>query len=237
MADGLRQWFPFYAGDFLNSRRVRKMTPEQIGILMLLLCEQWDGGPLPSDEGDLADMGRASWAKVQVVLQAHFVQTDQGWVNERLVEIWVEQSAKLRNKSRAGKAGAEARWGKKMQLISPAKDPVGTEEDGNRITPAISSGDAEVMQPQCDTNGNESRGKDSIGEESKAKAPKKPKPIKDVIQVKWSLLGSPKRGYKHIAREYFEDVAFVFHFPKKGTPYPGDIIVSTPEEFEAYHAL
>jgi uncharacterized protein YdaU (DUF1376 family) len=238
MADDLRAWFPFFAGDFLNSRRVRKMTAEQVGILILLLCEQWNGGPLPSDEDDLKDMGRASWPKVQTVLQAHFIQTDKGWVNERLVEIWVEQHSKRRNKQLAGKKGAEARWGKPVMMIGPAKAPVDTEEDGNRISPAISSGDADPMPPQCDTNGNESRGEENRREESKGdRTPKKPKPIKDVIQVKWSLLGSPKRGYKHITREYFEDVAYVFHHPKKGTPYPGDIIVSTPEEFEAYHAL
>ena len=238
MADDLRLWFPLYAHDMLNSRKVRKMQAEEFGIFMFLLIEQWAGGPLPEDQGDLCDMAKSDWPAVHKILQAQFVMTDKGWVNERLVEIWEEQDARRQRKSRAGKAGAEARWGKKLKLLSSGEATVGTEEDGNRIPPAT----ADAMPSQSDTNGNESIGKESIEKESITDTPtEKPKRKRgesksDVIRVRnglrWGEIQHPaKRGYKEITREYFEDVMYV---TKSEGEFPVDLVIENQEELDVW---
>jgi len=242
MADDLRLWFPLYAHDMLNSRKVRKMQAEEFGIFMFLLIEQWAGGPLPDDQGDLCDMAKSDWPAVRKILQAQFVKTDKGWVNERLVEIWQEQDARRQRKSRAGKAGAEARWGKKLKIVADEAPVVEvvlpTEEDGNRIPPAT----ADAMPSQSDTNGNESIGKESIEKESITDTPTNERPKKqgeakpDVIRIRnglrWGKTQHPaKRGYKEITREYFEDVMYV---TKDEVPFPENLVIETQEELDVW---
>ena len=171
-----------------------------------------------------------------------FVMTDKGYVNERLVEIWEEQDARRQRKSRAGKAGAEARWGKKLQIVKdeePEPEPVlPVEEDGNRIPPAT----ADALPPQSDTNGNESSRKESIEEESITETPT-PKPKKkrgeakpDVIRIRnglrWGKTQHPeKRGYKEITRAYFEDVMYV---TKSDDEFPVDLVIENQEELDEW---
>jgi uncharacterized protein YdaU (DUF1376 family) len=40
-------WFPFYPSDFLASPKVRRMTLEERGAYITLLCDQWNDGPIP----------------------------------------------------------------------------------------------------------------------------------------------------------------------------------------------
>ena len=61
-------WFPMYAGDFLNSRKVRKMTAAQVGSYVLLMCEQWEGGPLSDDGPELARSAKSREQRTRVVL-------------------------------------------------------------------------------------------------------------------------------------------------------------------------
>lgn len=37
-------WFPFWVDDFLASPKVRMMTMEEIGVYVMLLCEQHQNG-------------------------------------------------------------------------------------------------------------------------------------------------------------------------------------------------
>lgn len=234
MADDLRVWFPLYVSDMLNSRKVRKMNAQDFGIFMFLLIEQWVGGPLPDDEQDLADMGRADWPAVRKILQAQYVKTDRGWVNERLVEIWQEQDSKRKRASRAGKAGAEARWGKKLT----PEAPVPTEEPSDRIPPATPI----AMPSQSDPNGNESRVEQNKEEKSIGDTPTEKRKRKrgeakpDVIRIRnglrWGEIQHPaKRGFKEITREYFEDVMYV---TKSEAEFPENLVIETQEELDVW---
>jgi uncharacterized protein YdaU (DUF1376 family) len=216
------QWFPLYPADFLTSRKVRKMSAEQVGIFFLLLMEQFLGGPLPDDEAELCEMARAPWSRTHVILQDHFVLTDEGWINTRL---WEEQSraqSKVESRSRAGKAGAAARWGTKPK---PVKD-----EDGNRNATAI----PEDMPSQSEPNGLLEDRTIHDKEESTSE-PKKKRKRKDgqenVILIRWELLTPGKRGYKKIKREYFDDVMFVC---KDDVPWQENLVIETQEELEAW---
>lgn len=106
--NGRLPWFPFYVERFLGSRRVRRMSAEQVGIYVLLLTEEWDKGPLPDDDDDLAFIGRSGVENVRRILGWCFQKTDAGWVNDVLEDIRSKQAAKQRQ----AKAAAQQRWEK-----------------------------------------------------------------------------------------------------------------------------
>jgi hypothetical protein len=49
-------WFPFYSGDWLSDENVRRMTFEEKGIYVELLCIQWLEGGLPVDCNEIAKL-------------------------------------------------------------------------------------------------------------------------------------------------------------------------------------
>lgn len=129
------EWFPLYVKNLLTSRKVKKLSNEEFGIYMKLLCYQWIDGPLPLEIEELAsicdtnaDAMATAWDRVGKC----FIKTDDGYLNEFLEDVREEQEMKAKIKSRAGKAGAEARWGKR--------------KDGKR--------NATALPTQSDTNGN-----------------------------------------------------------------------------------
>ena len=123
-------WFPMYAGRFLTSRKVRQLNAEGVGVYILLLCEQWDGGPLPDDIKKLSSMVCSEEHVTQSVLDLCFTLAKRGWVNKRLEEIHKEQQAKADKRSRAGRVGAEARIAK--QSLADAERPLSIREEKNR---------------------------------------------------------------------------------------------------------
>lgn len=115
-------WFPFWAKDFLNSRTVRLMCPEEVGIYTLLLAHEWMDGPIGDDAGEWSILTQgADPTDVQRVLERCFTLTDLGWVNERLEEVRDEQIEKRMQKVRAGKASAKSRSHKKKERRSNAR--------------------------------------------------------------------------------------------------------------------
>lgn len=112
-ANGKMPWFPFYVDRFLGSRKVRRMSAEQVGIYTLLLAEQWSGGPLPDDDEELAFMGKGDADMVRKVLKACFHKNSDGcWSNPVLEEIRDEQMERHQAAVVAGKLGASKRWKK-----------------------------------------------------------------------------------------------------------------------------
>ena len=75
---GKLPWFPFYVDRFHASRKVRGMTAEQVGIYLLLMTEEWSQGPIPDDDIELADIGRAPSQTVRSVLAKCFYQSRTG---------------------------------------------------------------------------------------------------------------------------------------------------------------
>ena len=110
------------------------MTAEQVGVYILLLCEQWDAGPIPDEDDELAFIGKVGIDVVRVVLRLSFELTPEGWVNEVLAEVRDEQEMKARALSIAGKAGAKARWDKggNGNRIRPQSEAYGIREEKRR---------------------------------------------------------------------------------------------------------
>ncbi len=103
------EWFPLYVNRFLNSRRLRRMAAEYIGIYTLLLCESWEGGPLPDDDESLAFLGRCNASDARAVLEQCFSLGEEGWTNPELEQIRAEQTEKRDRLVEAGRKGGQAR--------------------------------------------------------------------------------------------------------------------------------
>lgn len=109
-------WFPMWAADFTNSRQVRTMSPEEVGVYVLLLCSEWMDGPIPKDEEMWPGLTNGADNAIALrVLMRSFCETDEGWVNERLERVRAEQNERTEQYSKAGRQAAKARWGKKKR--------------------------------------------------------------------------------------------------------------------------
>ena len=111
--NGNMPWFPMYAQDFTNSRAVRTMSPEAVGIYTLMLCHEWDGGPLPADAPAIAailGVDDMTIHRVWPQVSQCFVRCGDGLVNDRLEQVRDEQNRKHAERCRAGKKGAAKRW-------------------------------------------------------------------------------------------------------------------------------
>ena len=134
MMAGKLHWFPLYVKDLMMSRKVAYMTNAEFGIYIKLLCLQWLDGPLPKNMKTLSKISgiiEGEVVEAWKIVSDCFTETPEGYVNEFLEEVREEQEMRARNASLAGKAGAEARWGKRI--------------NGNRSATAVPT--------QCDGNG------------------------------------------------------------------------------------
>ena len=111
MADLRLDWFPFYVDRFMGSRKVRRMTTEQVGVYLLFMLEQWGEAPLPDDMEELRDIAKgASEESVQRVLALAFKKVRGGYVNEALEAVRGEQLKRAGSRRRAASKAARARW-------------------------------------------------------------------------------------------------------------------------------
>jgi len=98
------------------------MTLEEQGAYRNLLDEAaLRGGPLPNDERVLGkacgDVRR--WKKVRPVVMRRFQLRSDGWHNDTLDEVLAKSAELFEQRSTAGKAGAEARWGNRSFKWTP----------------------------------------------------------------------------------------------------------------------
>lgn len=76
--------FRFYPADFLVG--TARMTAEQIGGYILLLCEQWDKGFLPNNDAELLEISRLKEKSLAAVKRKFFLCDDGSLRNKRLEE-------------------------------------------------------------------------------------------------------------------------------------------------------
>lgn len=110
---GRESYLPLFFGDFLASTYT--WDGEEQALYLLLLGYQWTAGPLPDDPARLARAVRYDpkrFTKLWATVSAKFAARDDGagLVNVRLEEHRANSIEIGERKSRAGKAGAEARW-------------------------------------------------------------------------------------------------------------------------------
>lgn len=124
-----RPWFPFFAGDFMNT--TRRWTCEEIGAYILLLGEQWINEDVPTDIDELARIHPDIAKHWKTKLQRKFPDGRNPRMEE-LREEMMQRSAKNRD-------SALRRWG---HVPSNSEDAI---DDAN--------GDA-LAHANADANGN-----------------------------------------------------------------------------------
>jgi len=88
------------------------MTDEEVGVYIRLLLCQWANGEVPNNERRMRGLlNGASDSAIGYVLADKFVETDTGYVNERMRLVREEALAFRERRSEAGRKAASARWG------------------------------------------------------------------------------------------------------------------------------
>ena len=113
MTKGL-QYVPWFHGDFLRSTAGWTLTER--GVYFMLLCAQWEQGPLPEDPARLAAIAgidASAMTSIWQVVGRKFRKTRSGLVNRRMGEHKKAVLDYRAHLSAAGKKGMASRWGKR----------------------------------------------------------------------------------------------------------------------------
>lgn len=106
------EWMPLHIGDYQAD--TAHLTRDQHGAYILLLMAYWRrGGPLPAIDARLAAIVKATgkeWKALRPVMAEFFVERDGHWHQKRADAELTKARGLVEAKSKAGKAGAAARW-------------------------------------------------------------------------------------------------------------------------------
>ena len=125
-------YFPLLAGDWLAGEAVSKMTPEQEGAFIHLLCHCWNsqGLPctLPNDDKALAQLSRLGrrWARIGALIREQFREVDgepARLYNQKLWTVYQDAKATHDRLVANGRKGGAAK-AKGYQKPSPAIAPL-----------------------------------------------------------------------------------------------------------------
>ncbi|WP_412479896.1 YdaU family protein [Azonexus sp. IMCC34839] len=106
-------WMPLYIADYLAD--TTRLTTEQHGAYLLLIMDYWRNGPLPDDDGALANITRLTtpaWKKNRSTLARLFRVEGGEWRHKRIDEELNEAAANSKKYAERAKKAAAKRWGK-----------------------------------------------------------------------------------------------------------------------------
>ena len=151
--------FQFYAKDWLASSAVRRMTLSERGAYIDLLAHAWNEGSIPNDAESLSSMlgvSKRVWKTVARRVLARFTDRGDGTlVNEKQEGVRAQLLACKEGQSKAGKAGAEKRWGRHDSAIGVASgvatvSPLAKNSSASATTVRT---DPPLTPPQAEGNG------------------------------------------------------------------------------------
>ncbi len=118
MKDDKLEWFPFHHNKFI--RDTEQWSDTEVGVYLRLLSSQWRNNHLINDEDRLRNIttqSPESFKKIWEFMKVKFPKNKDGNLQNLFLEkVRKKQSTFLQNKSDAGSAGAEARWGKPLTM-------------------------------------------------------------------------------------------------------------------------
>ena len=108
--------FQFYASDYLSSSKVQRMSLEEQGAYVRLLCYCWEDGSIPSNFTELAKLCNITRRKIENIwphLSDCFQVSDipGRLVNAKLEAVRLQQIEHRQRQVEHGRIGAEKRWG------------------------------------------------------------------------------------------------------------------------------
>ena len=111
-------WMPFYVADYLAD--TGHLSAVEHGAYLLLIMHYWQRRELPTDDYSLANICRMAdvedWMKIREKILAFFKLANGSWHHKRIDrEITIAKKIS-KARSLAGKAGASARYGKRMAI-------------------------------------------------------------------------------------------------------------------------
>lgn len=126
--------FLFYPKDWLAD--TGRLSKEEIGCYITLICHQWNEGPFSNDEEELANrlgyvFDTERFSKIWKRLSVHFpLQEDGRLANPRLERERENRKAFVQQRVNAGKSGSQKRWGKRedSEAIAAATPPLQRED-------------------------------------------------------------------------------------------------------------
>lgn len=104
-------WMPLYIGDYLAD--TGRLTTEGHGAYLLIIMDYWRNGAPPDHDETLASIARLPlprWKKLRPSIVGLFKPENGIWHHKRVDEEMSKASDITKERSAAGKAGAEARW-------------------------------------------------------------------------------------------------------------------------------
>ena len=107
-------WMPLYIADYISA--TSRLTTEQHGAYLLLLMDYWKNGAPPDNDQVLAQITKLSpdaWSNARTMLEGFFEVSNKHWYQHRLEAEMIKANNNKQANVKRGKAGAEARWGKK----------------------------------------------------------------------------------------------------------------------------
>ncbi|MDE3023487.1 MAG: YdaU family protein [Pseudomonadota bacterium] len=146
-------WMPLHIADYLAD--TMHLNAQQHGAYMLLLMHHWRAGHVPLDESQLASIARCDWAvwkrSVWPVIKLFFSEQDGKLIQKRAVAEREYAESLTDKRSKAGKDGAEKRWGKDGKK-KPNKGGGDGNGDSNLDGKAIAKPLAKVSQASSQTD-------------------------------------------------------------------------------------
>ena len=126
-------WFPFYYLDWLSDSEVAMMTYSEKGLFIDMLARCFNEEGLSADENKLLRLFKCDKNDLQECVKM-FYKKDEKLFNKKLDGIKKEQKQISKERSKAGKASAEARKAQRLKKATSVKqvlDFVGTNDQQN----------------------------------------------------------------------------------------------------------
>jgi uncharacterized protein YdaU (DUF1376 family) len=105
-------WMPLYVSTYLGD--TGHLSTVEHGAYLLLIMHYWQSGSLPKDDARLSRIVRMNpieWLEIRPTIADFF--TDD-WRHDRIADELAKASELVTKRSAAGKAGASARYGKRI---------------------------------------------------------------------------------------------------------------------------
>ena len=109
-------YVPWYHGDFLRSTPGWSLLER--GAYWMLLCAQWETGPLENDLGRLAaiiGIDAETMQRIWPRVSRKFITTDSGLLNDRMEEHRATYIRFRAMQAEKGRKGMQSRWGKRQE--------------------------------------------------------------------------------------------------------------------------